>query len=137
VVTVARIDINEALPLRQAVLWPHSPINACRVDGDEHAHHYGAYCEQQLIGVGSLFINQRHARLRKFAVDPQYQHQGVGTNLLTTMINRLHEQHINILWCDARVSAIDFYRRRGFTQTSDTFLKRGVRYCKMSYQIHE
>ncbi len=70
--TIRDIDWQDALPVRHEVLWPDKPVLFSRVDGDESATHYGAFTEEKLVCVASIYRSEDSARLRKFATLPDY-----------------------------------------------------------------
>lgn len=114
--------------LRHEVLYPASAINKMQMEEDSHGYHFGAFRDNRLLGVVSLFQDGTDFQFRKFAVVEQAQGTGVGTALL----NRITEFAINDgaqrIWCNARTSAIAFYLRFGFEQTGKLFSKNGFDY---------
>ncbi len=70
-------------------------------------------------------------RLRKFAILPNFQGQGVGTAHIKHAIEYLMDMQIDTLWCDARTKAIPFYVKQGFVKEGELFLRSGVSYIRM------
>ncbi len=136
---IKTIAWQDALPIRHTVLWPDKAIEFCKVEGDEHANHYGAFVDQTLVCVASIYIKEscdgRTARLRKFATLPQYQGQGVGSKVIEHAITKLKAEQVLRFWCDARTSALGFYQRFGLEVEGDEFDKSGVKYFKMSVEL--
>lgn len=128
------IDADTALEIRHRVLWPHLAPDASRVEGDEFAHHLGAYCGETLVGVASIF-NDNGARLRKFAVLDEFQGQGVGRQLLESAIQFAQHMAVRRFWCDARVSATQYYQRFGFETEGDVFYKKELAYTVMALAL--
>lgn len=129
-----QITLNDALPIRHKVLWPDKPVDFCRVEGDDDAVHYGAFVNNRLVCTASLYPDNpepNQARLRKFATLPEYQGQGIGSRMIAHLIEKLKSMGMTYLWFDARVTAIDFYKRFGFFVISDPFDKSGLPYVKM------
>jgi GNAT superfamily N-acetyltransferase len=125
------IDANMALPVRQRVLWPHLSMDESRVVGDDHAQHLGAFVNDQLVAVASVFEDEG-ARLRKFAVLPEFQGHGIGGMMLERMISDAKTQGAQRFWCDARTSAMRFYCHAGMQPQGDVFNKKGKAYRVMS-----
>ena len=61
-------------------------------------------------------------RLRGMAVDGPAQHHGLGRLLVTTVVDRLQRDGVEVLWCNARDSAAGFYARLGFEVVGDGFV---------------
>ena len=132
---IRAIQWEETLPVRHKVLWPNKPASFCKVDGDEIANHYGIYIEEKLVSVASVYIEDNTARLRKFATLVEFQNEGLGTKLITHIINVLKNIGIEYFWCDARKTAIGFYRKFNMLQQGGEFNKSGVLYVKMKVQL--
>ncbi|MEH6455874.1 MAG: GNAT family N-acetyltransferase [Cocleimonas sp.] len=139
---IQKLQWQQTLTIRQAVLWPEKPQEFCHVEDDEQALHYGVYIDQALVCVASVYpevvisINSNNsARLRKFATLVAYQNQGVGSFVLSHIIDSLKTEGISNLWCDARESAIEFYQRFGFQTEGQRFHKGNIPYFKMQMTI--
>ena len=132
---IRAIQWQEALPVRHKVLWPSKPPLFCKVDGDETAKHYGIFFDEKLVSVASIYIDGNTARLRKFATLVECQGEGLGTQLISYIINELKDIGIEYFWCDARTTAIGFYRKFDMAQQGGEFNKSGVLYVKMAVKI--
>jgi predicted GNAT family N-acyltransferase len=134
---IKTIEWQQALPIRHQVLWPDKSPLFCKVEGDEAANHYGAYVDNELICVASIFVDSDSARLRKFATLSSYQGQGIGSQVIEHVINDLKTTGMQRFWCDARSSAVGFYQRFGLAQQGNEFLKSGIPYFKMEIWLGE
>lgn len=114
--------------LRRDVLYPGSYLHDMEIDEDLDAYHFGAFTATRLIGVVSLFAKGANWQFRKFAIDPAFQGQGIGKQLLDHVIAFAKSEDAASLWCNARLSAIGFYAKSGFVQTGQTFSKGGIDY---------
>lgn len=132
---IQTIQWQEALPIRHRVLWPNKQPSFCKVDGDETATHYGAYIDGELICVASIYIEGRTARLRKFATLPYFQGQGFGSQIIAHVVKELKASAIDYFWCDARKTAVSFYRRFDMETQGDEFNKSGIPYYKMEVKL--
>jgi len=132
---IVAITWQETMDVRQQVLWPDQPVAFCHVEGDEVAWHFGAYDTGRLIGVASLYSGGDSVRLRKLAVIESHQGRGVGSTLLRHLLMIAKEKGITEFWCDARETAIDFYRQFGLMPEGERFYKADVAYFKMSRLI--
>jgi predicted GNAT family N-acyltransferase len=132
---IRTIEWRQALPIRHLVLWPDKPPLFCKIDGDETAHHLGAYIDGELVSVASIYIAGRRARLRKFATLPHVQGQGIGSQIIAHLMKELKKSEIDYFWCDARKSAVGFYQRFGLETQGVEFNKSGIAYYKMEVKI--
>jgi len=119
------------------IRWLTDPCNkeSCAVQGDDRAAHFGVFIGTELVGVASVFDISGSARLRKFAVDTQHQGKGLGSALMQHAINTAQENGASIFWFDARESAIEFYKKFGFTVEGCKFYKSEIPYFKMSKSL--
>lgn len=129
------ITWEETIPVRQSVLWPNKSHEHCHVDGDIDGLHFGAFIDEELVCVASVYLTLNKARLRKFATDTRYQHQGIGSKMLAHIIQSMKSRQVRHLWCDARESAIDFYKRFGLETCSERFYKIDIPFFKMEVAL--
>ncbi|THH31615.1 hypothetical protein EUX98_g2592 [Antrodiella citrinella] len=140
-----KISVEQTLNLRHSVLWPDKPISYVRLPEDDAGHHYGAFLspnDTTPIAVLSVFLEALPtldddpafhdlasatvpaARFRKFACDPTWQGQGVGTVLLRDAFDAARlELGCRVTWCDARLATKAWYERRGMRSFGSTFFK--------------
>ena len=134
-IEIRQIDWQQTIAVRHRVLWPNKPPEFSKVENDESGLHFGAFMGSSLVCVASVFINADKARLRKYATLPEYQGQGVGTAVLEAIFVHLRQRPLTCFWCDARESAIGFYRRFGMQVEGERFYKSDVPYVKMSIRL--
>ncbi len=102
---------------------------------DADGLHFGAFKNDLLVGVISLFQSGTVYQFRKFAVAVKQQNQGIGTALLQYVINFCQQQHGTLLWCNARTTAIPFYEKFAFTVVGQSFEQNSNTYVKMEKSI--
>lgn len=129
------IHWQQTIALRHRVLWPNKAPEFCHVDGDEEALHYGAFINNELVCVASVYLSDDKARLRKFATDNHFQNQGIGSRMLAFIIDSLKGTQAITFWCDARESALGFYRRFEMQTCGERFYKADVAYFKMQVAL--
>ncbi len=132
---IKSITWEQTIPLRHKVLWPNKSPEFCKVEGDEDGVHFGAFINNELICVASVYIKRGKARLRKFATDDYFQKQGIGSKILEFIINYLKGTEVKVFWCDARESALGFYERFGMRPYSERFYKEDEPYFKMKVAL--
>ena len=128
--TIKMITAENTYHIRQRVLWPDKPISSIKISEDKNALHIGAFVDGKLVGIVSLFRDGENCQFRKLAVLAEYRGCGIGQKLINECIIKAREQQAKILWCDARHSALYFYRKLDFTIDPESFIKNGKEYQK-------
>lgn len=114
--------------LRRDILYPDEPLYQMEIEEDNHGYHFGAFADNKLLAVVSVFPKGDDFQFRKFAVVAEAQGQGVGKALLKYITDFVSSEGGSRIWCNARLSAIGFYTKYGFRQTGDTFSRNGFDY---------
>jgi len=121
--------------LRREVLYPNQKIFEMEMDEDGDGIHFGAFNDDKLAGVVSLFQKGTDFQFRKLAVDPSVQKIGIGRRLLNYITAYATENKATRIWCNARSTAIGFYLKAGFIQTGKLFSKNGYDYEVMEKMV--
>ncbi len=53
---------------------------------------------------------------------PEHQNKGLSKALLQTAFPIIQNNHVNLLWCNARVDACGFYEKVGFNKMGEEFM---------------
>jgi len=127
------ISIEQITPylthrLRRDVMYPGKKIFEMEMDEDNDGIHFGAFRDNKLVGVVSLFQTGTDFQFRKLAVDPTIQKTGIGSSLLKQITVYAKENSGNRLWCNARLTAIGFYLKAGFIETGKFYSKNSIDY---------
>ena len=130
--TIRSLEPHETISVRHTVLRPHQSVEQCRFEGDQDltTFHIGAVsCDGDVIGVSTVlcsnglrykqFSSQRQFQLRAMAVASEFQRQGIGKTLLNACLEEAAKRECQVFWCNARVVAVDFYRKSGFSIMDD------------------
>lgn len=75
-------------------------------------------------------------KLRQMAVNPDYQKQGLGQQLLTSVEKILLADGIGLIELHARVSAQGFYKSCGYQPVGDIFTEIGIEHLCMTKMIN-
>jgi GNAT superfamily N-acetyltransferase len=127
---------EDTYALRHQVLWPDKPLEFVKIENDADGHHYGAFRQNELVAVVSLFfVEETEARFRKFATRPDCQRQGIGSALLGHVFNEARRLGATHLWCDARLESADFYTRFGLQPEGQPFYKGPIAYVWMACEL--
>ncbi|MGV8947651.1 MAG: GNAT family N-acetyltransferase [Lutibacter sp.] len=127
-IQIKKISTRETFPIRLVVLRKNIPLPH-EFDGDfeEDTIHLGAFKNGKLIAVSSymnasnLNFEGNQYQLRGMATLTAYQGFGAGKLLLEKAFLILKEKKTTILWCNARLAAVDFYKKLGFQTFGEKF----------------
>lgn len=134
---VRPITSQATLPLRMAVLRQGLGREASIFPGDDDrdTRHLGAFVDEKLVGIASLYRaelpprmapenaeNEQAWQLRGMAVDPDAQGRGYGKVILKACVDHVARRGGTLLWCNARMTALEFYRSLKFQTRGDEFI---------------
>eukprot|EP01054_Gregarina_sp_Poly1_P003167 Gregarina_sp_Poly_1__3166@NODE_189_length_11663_cov_119_423594_g168_i0_p7_GENE_NODE_189_length_11663_cov_119_423594_g168_i0NODE_189_length_11663_cov_119_423594_g168_i0_p7_ORF_typecomplete_len150_score16_53Acetyltransf_10/PF13673_7/8_8e19Acetyltransf_1/PF00583_25/4_1e14Acetyltransf_7/PF13508_7/1_1e12Acetyltransf_9/PF13527_7/1_3e09GNAT_acetyltran/PF12746_7/2_3e08Acetyltransf_4/PF13420_7/9_1e08FR47/PF08445_10/4e06GNAT_acetyltr_2/PF13718_6/0_00017NodA/PF02474_15/0_00031MOZ_SAS/PF01853_18/0_013Gly_ac len=117
------IAAEDVYPIRHKVLWPDKPISFVKLTTDAQSLHYGVTdSSSNLIAVASAqACSDSSVRVRKIAVLPEHQKQGIGKLLLTHIVEESGKQGFSRCFLYARPSAEGFYAKCGFQPEEGAF----------------
>ena len=132
---VKQIEAKDTYPIRSVVLRPGLPEDTCHFTGDydDHTFHLGAFEDNQLASIASFYFiknpgiqNNYQYQLRGMATLDQHRGQGLSSALLKTAFPIIKNNHVDLLWCNARTGSCGFYEKVGFKTISEEFNIEGV-----------
>lgn len=133
-VVLRRATVDEIVGVRHAVLRPGLPLETARFEGDDEpaTHHFGAFLPAgENVACVSCMQRQRDGadawQVRGLATRADLAGRGIGRALLAFALAELRDEAgARFVWCNARVSALDFWKRAGWSVASDVFDIAGV-----------
>ncbi len=116
------------------------PIEDCVFDGDKDPKtiHLGAFIENKLVGVLSayqknttVFDVKESYQIRGVAVLTTAHRKGIGRALMANIEHQLKQRKIDLIWLNARITAVDFYTALAYQQKGKAFEIEGIgtHYC--------
>jgi len=127
-ITIEQIRPELTWRLRQQVLYPAQKLYEMELDEDNDGIHFGTFTDDKLVGIISLFQKGMSFQFRKLAVLPDFQKMGIGNQLLNRVEEFTQSEGGTMIWCNARVSAVGFYLKAGYSHTGKLFSKNGFDY---------
>jgi len=129
--TVKKVAPEETFALRHRVLRGHEPIERLRLpsDADPRSANFAAIDSDtgEVVGTAVVFpeappwdVDAAGAwRLRGMATAEGWRSKGVGAAVLAAVIDHLTAEGGRLLWCNARLPAVNFYERAGFARLGE------------------
>jgi len=128
---LASPSVDDFLQLRQKVGWGALDANLAQKSLNNSLFHVTIYHDQQLIGMGRVVGDgAMYFYIQDVVVDPDFHHQGLGTELMDTIEGYLRYtadkgSTIGLLAAQGKES---FYARYGYVQRPSNTLGHGM--CK-------
>jgi GNAT superfamily N-acetyltransferase len=129
-ISIKKINYLDTFPVRSSVLRQGKPIETCSFLGDDAVDttHFGFYIENNIIGVASVFTsnnenfdNKTQFQLRGMAILKEYQNMGFGKLLIEEIFNFIESTQVELLWFNARETAVPFYEKLGCIKKGNSF----------------
>ena len=132
---IRKIKSIDTLSLRQEILRPINKVSECFYEGDDDktTAHFGAIRNDVIVGIvsvykrsNSIICSDQGFQLRAMATASNIRGKGIGLKLLEAAENYAELNESNYIWANARIAAIGFYKKAGYTTESQEFEIKGI-----------
>lgn len=127
-IEIKKISAEDTYAIRLEVLRKNIPLPyKFNGDLDSDTFHLGAFKDGKLIAVSSFMKVKNKSfkgsqfQLRGMATLAEYQGFGIGKQLILKAEGILKPLKIDCLWCNARIIAVNFYKKQGFLTFGEVF----------------
>lgn len=125
---ISKIKAEDTYKLRKAVLRQGMTLSH-KMDGDHKVDtvHLGLFESDLLVCIASFMKSSRddfkgtQYQLRGMGTSKAFQGKGYGTMLMKKAEKLLTSKGAEVIWCNARVNALDFYRKLGYEIRGEVF----------------
>tara|TARA_B100000900_G_C20388269_1_gene637503 strand:- start:204 stop:641 length:438 start_codon:yes stop_codon:yes gene_type:complete len=133
--TIQQVDVEIIRSLRSLVLRPGQPIKSTDYDKDKETTtlHYAALKDGTALCIATFYpeliediSSIRAYRLRGMATHPDYRRHGLASDLMHKAMTDLVGLGCDLLWCKARLVAIEFYESLGFVKIGPMYDIEGI-----------
>ncbi len=132
-ITVEQVDAAATFPLRAQELRQGRPVEIDEDDAPYTLHLAARIDGGEIVGVVRFHPRDCPWRegegswqLRGMATDPRVRGLGAGRALVAEGLSRIAARGGQLVWCDARGTAVGFYERLGFSSVTDDYYLRPV-----------
>ncbi len=98
---------------------------------DNKSTHIIAYYNNKPVGTARL-LNDRH--IGRMAVLKAYRNRNIGKNMLKYILEIARKKASNTIKLSAQEHAVEFYKKYGFSVTSDVYMDAGIPHYNMKYR---
>ena len=129
-VEINKVDAEKIRPLRHAELREGQDFSTTSYlkDYEEATFHMACIVDDKIVTCATFYpeksrkIKSDNAyRLRGMATDSNFQRKGYASDLMAESFKELKKEDCDMVWCNARLGAVDFYKSAGFNITGELF----------------
>ncbi len=132
-IMLASPEYEAALALREALLRRPLGLGFSQEDreDDRRARHFGAFLAGRLVGCVLGVPDADAVRIRQMVVTEEMRGRGIGAGLMAALEASFAAEGITRFRLNARLDAVEFYRRLGFTPLGEPFAELGIPHQRM------
>ena len=134
-VEINKVDAEKIRPLRHAELRKGQDFSTTSYlkDYEESTFHMACIVDDKAITCATFYPekstkikSENSYRLRGMATDFDFQRKGYASDLMQESFKELKKRDCDMVWCNARLVAVDFYKSVGFKIIGDLFDILGI-----------
>jgi predicted GNAT family N-acyltransferase len=97
---------------------------------EDESTHFIALVNGEYAGTARWRVTEKGVKLERFAVKKDFRSIGVGSYLLSTVINDIPTEH-HYLYLHAQITAMGLYSKYNFIAEGELFEEAGIQHYKM------
>ncbi len=123
--------LNEAFKIRKEVFVVEQQVDEKEeYEFEDESIHFIAKVNGEYAGTARWRVTYKGVKLERFAVKKEFRSIGVGSHLLSTVINDIPAEH-HYLYLHAQLSAMGLYSKYNFVAEGEMFEEAGIQHYKM------
>ncbi|KQC10294.1 MAG: hypothetical protein APR54_03200 [Candidatus Cloacimonas sp. SDB] len=126
-------EYHQAVKLRSKVL--REPLNMrfteTQLRAEKSYLHIAGFRKGKIVCCLYLIKEAERARLKQFAVEPELQKKGIGSEMLRFLESYCRKQGFSSIYMHAREKAVPFYEKFGYECYDQKFLEIGLPHRKL------
>ena len=129
-VEINKVDAEKIRPLRHSELRKGQDFSTTSYlkDYEEGTFHMACIVDEGIVSCATFYAqtsmkvkSDNAYRLRGMATDSNFQRQGFARNLIIESFKELKKRDCDMVWCNARLVAVNFYKSVGFKIIGELF----------------
>ncbi len=123
--------LQEAFKIRKEVFVVEQEVDESEeYEFEEESTHFIAMVDAEYAGTARWRVTEKGVKLERFAVKKDYRSIGVGSHLLSSIINDIPIEH-HYLYLHAQLTAMGLYSKYNFKAEGEMFEEAGIQHYKM------
>jgi len=132
---IKSIDVEKIRPLRHSELRQGQDFSTSSYlrDNDIDTFHMACMADSKVLTCATFYPekssnkkSKNSYRLRGMATDSNFRRKGYARDLMHEAFKELKKRSCDLLWCNARLVAVDFYKSLRFRIYGDIFYIEGI-----------
>ena len=129
-VNIIKVDAEKVRPLRHSELRKGQDFSTTSYLEDYKVDTFHMVCivDEKIVTCASFYPEKsikmksdNAYRLRGMATASNFQRKGYATDLMSESFKELKNRNCDVVWCNARLVAVDFYKSAGFNIIGEIF----------------
>ena len=129
-VNIRKVEAKKVRPLRHSELRKGQDFSTTSYIEDYKAgtFHMACIVDENIVTCASYYPEKsikiksnRAYRLRGMATDSNFQRKGYASDLMQESFKELKKRDCDMVWCNARLVAVNFYKSVGFKIIGELF----------------
>lgn len=123
--------LQEAFKIRKEVFVVEQKVDESEeYEYEEESTHFIAMVNNEYAGTARWRLTDKGVKLERFAVKKDFRSLGVGSRLLSSIINDIPTEH-HYLYLHAQLTAMGLYSKYNFIAEGEMFEEAGIQHYKM------
>ena len=129
-VEINKVDAEKVRTLRHSELRKGQGFSTTSYlkDCEAGTFHMACIIDEKIVTCATFYPeksikikSEKAYRLRGMATDSNFQRKGYASDLMKESFKELKKRDCDMVWCNARLVAVDFYKSVGFKITGELF----------------
>ena len=129
-VEINKVDAEKIRPLRHSELRKGQDFSTTSYlkDYEDGTFHMACIVDDKIVTCATFYAQKsmkiksnNSYRLRGMATDSQFQRKGYARDLMLESFKELKNRDCDMVWCNARLVAVNFYKSVGFKIIGELF----------------
>ena len=134
-VEINKVDAKKVRPLRHSELRKGQDFSTTSYleDYEVDTFHMACIVDKKIVTCATFYPEKfikiksdNTYRLRGMATVSNFQRKGYATDLMRESFKEIKEKESDLLWCNARLVAVNFYESLGFKIIGEVFDIEGI-----------